>query len=490
MNKESILSKTIPGLLRHIASFAVVVGFTLFLRFLQPFLDIQIISLLYLLLVVVVTLLLGLSAGLLAGLLSFLSFNYTFIPPLYTMQVKQSQDLITLIIFLVVSLTISQLLGQARNGIRLARSREREARSTYELIADLASLPDKQSIISALANHTLTSFNFSALEVVITENEEPAPVRLVLPEGTEQSSPPQVVIPLITSRGCEGEMRIWQSEKALSPDETRLLDVFAGQAALSLERLRLARGENKARLLAESDRLKTSLLNSVSHELRSPLAVIKASVSSLRGGSIPAESPPYLELLSTIEEETDHLNLLVGNLLDMSKIETGVLKPQRRWNSIEEIANNAISSMRSQLKDHHLVTSFPDSLPLVPTDYVMIGQVFTNLISNSIKYSAAGTTIEISARQEPDCLHIVLANESPTVPVDQLERIFDKFNRITWADRVTGTGLGLSICKGFIEAHGGRIWAENPPPKFRFHITLPLTLDGAWPLLPQENEDG
>ena len=490
MKNNTLLRKFIPVFLRHLAALVVVIGFTLLLAVMQPYLEYQIIALLYLLPVVAVTLLLGLTPGILAALAAFLSFNFTFILPLYTMQVKQSQDLITLIIFLIVSIMVSQLLGQARNGMRLARSREREARWTYELISDLASLQDKASIVDALASHTITAFGFSALEIFINASEESPSISTVVPAGTVRTSLPQLVIPLITSRGREGEMRIWQTGSALTGDETRLLEVFAGQAALSLERVRLAKGEHKARLLAESDSLKTSLLNSVSHELRSPLAAIKASVSSLRSGSITWDSSAHQDLLATIEEESDHLNLLVGNLLDMSRIESGALKPQRRWNAIEEIANGAIAKMRSQLKDHHLVTDFPASLPLVPTDYVMIGQVITNLVSNSVKYSALGSTITISARQETDCLQIELSNESPPVPPDQLERIFDKFNRITRADSVTGTGLGLSICKGLVEAHGGHIWAENPPPAFRFLITLPLTLDGTWPSLPQEAEDG
>ncbi|MBE0699183.1 MAG: sensor histidine kinase KdpD, partial [Anaerolineaceae bacterium] len=126
----------------------------------------------------------------------------------------------------------------------------------------------------------------------------------------------------------------------------------------------------------------------------------------------------------------------------------------------------------------------------VPTDYVMIGQVFTNLMSNSVKYAPGGTTITISAKKEGEFLHVNVSNEGPPVPEDYLERIFDKFNRITFADRVTGTGLGLSICKGIIEAHGGRIWAENQPCCFDFHFTLPLTLNGALPDIPKEEVNG
>lgn len=134
--------------------------------------------------------------------------------------------------------------------------------------------------------------------------------------------------------------------------------------------------------------------------------------------------------------------------------------------------------------------NLPDDLPLVPTDYVMIGQVFINLLSNSIKYAALGTRIEISAGTALDFMHVRLANQSPPVPEEHLARIFEKFHRITEADRVTGTGLGLSICKGMIEAHGGKIWAANEPGRFVFHFTLPLTLDGALPDSPREIDNG
>jgi two-component system sensor histidine kinase KdpD len=174
----------------------------------------------------------------------------------------------------------------------------------------------------------------------------------------------------------------------------------------------------------------------------------------------------------------------------MSRIEAGSLQPHKRWNSIAEIAQGVANKMRKQLQDHRLELDFPAHLPLVPTDFVMIEQVFTNLMSNSIKFSPSGTVITISARKEVDHLHVQVINQGPPVAEEDLEQIFDKFHRVTAADRVTGTGLGLSICKGIIEAHGGRIWAENQPCCFVFHFVLPLTLDGALPNIPEEVRNG
>jgi two-component system sensor histidine kinase KdpD len=155
-----------------------------------------------------------------------------------------------------------------------------------------------------------------------------------------------------------------------------------------------------------------------------------------------------------------------------------------------EIAMGVATKMRNQLKDHFLEFDFPKDLPLIPSDYVMIEQVFTNLISNSVKYAPIKTQILISAMKETEVLKVIVKNHSPAVDDEHLEHIFEKFFRITRADKVIGTGLGLSICKGIIEAHGGKIWAENDPDGFQFVFTLPLKLNGNLPEIPEETANG
>jgi two-component system sensor histidine kinase KdpD len=185
------------------------------------------------------------------------------------------------------------------------------------------------------------------------------------------------------------------------------------------------------------------------------------------------------DLLAVVEEETDHLNLLVGNLLNMSRIEAGALKPQRSWNSLADVVSSALERTRQQIEKHVVDIDVSPELPLVPIDYFQIEQVFINLISNSAKYSAAVTHIGIHAqRTSGDVLQVRVSNQGPPVPDEHLERIFDKFYRVTEADRVTGAGLGLSICKGIVEAHGGKIWAENLRDGFAFSFTLPLSAEG------------
>jgi two-component system sensor histidine kinase KdpD len=291
-----------------------------------------------------------------------------------------------------------------------------------------------------------------------------------------------VLVPLQTARGLLGEIRLWRKTPPIAPPEDRLLRTFASQGALAIERAQLAQAETRAQVLEESDRLKSSLLSSVSHELRTPLATIKAGVSSLRTGEMDWDSESRAELLAAIEEETDHLNQLVSNLLNMSRIEAGALKPERRWNVLAEIVQEVVNRISKRSIQHDINIDVSEDLPLVPVDYIQMEQVFTNLISNGIKYSPANTIIQISAwpTQSQEIL-VQVKNQGPPVPEADLERIFDKFHRITAADRITGSGLGLSICKGIIEAHDGRIWAENLPDGFAFNFSLPLTWEGASP---------
>ena len=466
----------------------VVVAMTGLLKLLESYLSIQVISLMFLLPVVLSTTLWGFGAGILSAFCTFSIFNYFFIPPLYTFAVHSPQDFLALIVYLVVSLVISRLLGSAQASTAAATAREREAIRLYELSMALVGLQDDRAIVRVLTEKIQEAFNTQTVEIFLTSNPPPS---LPPPDSkvSELSSgkSPDAAVSLSTARGELGVILLWRQEAPLSKTESRLLSTFASQGALAIERARLVQSENKAILLEESDRHKSALLSSVSHELRSPLATIKASVTGLRSGTVDWETEARQDLLSVIEEETDHLNLLVGNLLDMTRLETGALKPQRKWNSLREIVNGVVKRMHLAVQKHQIKVLLPSDLPLTPVDYVQMEQVFTNLISNSVKYAPQGTTIEIQACTRPDqTLLVQVRNQGPAVADEHLERIFDKFYRITAADKVTGTGLGLSICKGIIEAHGGRIWAENSPGWFVFNFTLPLTWDGALPQSPRE----
>lgn len=449
-------------------------------------LSIQVIALVYLLPVVFSARLWGLGPGILSAFGAFLSLNYFFLPPYFTFSVNQAQDLIALIVFLVIAVVISQLLGQDQQSIASVTAREREATQLYELSAALTGLLDESAIAQILAKKVCETFFADQVEVLMNDVS-----RAVSHACTDEAQPlplkPDLAVALASARGSAGRVHIWRKKTPFSETEKRLLSTFTGQGALALERARLMQNENKTHVLEESDRLKSALLSSVSHELRSPLATIKASISSLRSETIDLDADSRRDLLAAIEEETDYLNQLVGNLLDMSRIETGSLNPQRRWNALPEIVSGVLKKMAQALQRHRLALDIPPDFPLLPVDYILMEQVFTNLLSNSAKYAPPATQITLRARLAPGQTALVqVVNQGPHVPEASLERIFDKFYRVTAADKITGTGLGLSICKGIVEAHGGRIWAENAPGCFIFNFTLPLTWEGALPQLPRE----
>jgi two-component system sensor histidine kinase KdpD len=447
-----------------------------------------IVALLYLLPVSLSTVYGGLGQGIFAALAAFLAFNYFFIEPLYSLMVHRPQDILGLGVFLGVAFALSQAFGTAKRNLTAARAREREAVQLYELSSELAGLQDGRSIVQALARKIMDTFQPERLNIIVEGAVGRDPISLSMGIQYPGMLPqPYFLIPLQTSRGLIGEIHLWRREPSSIIAEERLLKTFASQGVLALERVYLIQADNRARVLEESDRLKTALLSSVSHELRTPLATIKASVTALRSEAEALDQDARDELLAAIEEETDHLNQLVGNLLDMSRIEAGALNPQKEWNVFSDITSSVLYRMRSSMQNHSVVVDIPEELPLVPVDFAQMEQVFTNLLSNSVKYSPLGTQIQILAREQTD--HTVLVqvkNQGPPVPQEHLERIFDKFNRVTAADRITGTGLGLSICKGIIQAHGGRIWAENLADGFSYNFTLPLEWEGASPRVPIE----
>jgi two-component system sensor histidine kinase KdpD len=452
-------------------------------------LQIATIALLYLLPVGFGAAVWGLGPGIVAALAAFFSMNYFFIPPYGTLLVHQSQNLLALIVFLVLATATSQLVGRMTKSLATARARENETARLYELSRSLVRLGQETDILESLAHHVYETFQPERVEVLA--ETEGKPLLVGLPgNGPGDPDPQPAPTALISLQGTQrllGEIRLWRNGRSLQPAEERLLRTFAGQAVLALERARLTASESRARILEESDRMKSSLLSSVSHELRTPLATIKASVTSLRSDDVEWEAEARNDLLAAIEEETDHLNQLVGNLLNMSRIEAGALQLKRRWNVLAEIVAPAANRLRAADPDHRIEVSLPENLPLVYVDDILMEQVFNNLLSNSRKYSPPGTVIHVSASQpNPRTVRVQVDNQGPAVSAADLEKIFDKFHRVTAADQITGTGLGLSICKGIVEAHQGRIWAENLERGFAILFTLPQPAGETAPKVPQE----
>ncbi len=440
------------------------------------------VALLYLLPVGLSTALWGLGPGLVAALGAFLAFNYFFLPPYFTLHVLRAEDILVLLVFLVVAVTISQLVGRAKSSLARAQAREHEAIHLHELTAALVGLRNGKSIVRVVAEQVLATFRGDFVRVSVRpENNADLEVLALPSDAGLPMQRPTSLVPIQGMRGQMGEITLWRGEGGVTSEEEQLLRTFGREAALAVERVGLALAEDRAHALAQSDALKSAILSSVSHELRTPLATIKAAVTSLRSAAVSWDTEARDELLEAVEEETDHLNDLVGNLLDMSRIEAGSLKPLRQWNDLGEILRSVLGGMKKALAQHSVVAEIPSDLALVPVDFVEIEQVFRNLLSNSAKYSPPETTIRVSARQEGSWVLVEVQNEGPSIPEDYLERIFDKFFRVTAREQITGTGLGLSICRGIVEAHGGRIWAENLPGGMAFKFLLPMTWEGSGP---------
>jgi two-component system, OmpR family, sensor histidine kinase KdpD len=233
--------------------------------------------------------------------------------------------------------------------------------------------------------------------------------------------------------------------------------------------------------------LRSSLLSAVSHDLRTPLSVITGSASALLDSELTLAPTARRDLVETIHEEGERLNRLVRNLLDMTRLEAGAVKVAKEWQPIEGIVGAALSRLEDQLRDRKVDAQFPPGLPLVPIDGVLIEQVLINLLENAAKYTPKGSPIVISAHQDKSDLVMEIADRGSGIPADHVDKIFEKFHRLPRENVGGGAGLGLAICRGIVEAHGGRIWAENRDGGGAiFRFTLPI--EGAPPVLSTEDD--
>jgi two-component system sensor histidine kinase KdpD len=265
-------------------------------------------------------------------------------------------------------------------------------------------------------------------------------------------------------------------------EDDRLLSHVAAQLGITLERIRLREEATQAEILRRTDELKTALLNAVSHDLRTPLASILASAGSLLQQDVQWTEQEKRDFARAIEEEAQRLNRLVGNLLDLSRIEAGTMRPDKGWYDIGALVDGVAGRLKSVLADHQFVIDIPDDIPPVFLDYVEIDQVLSNLVENAAKYTPASTEIRISARRLNDDVEIEVADRGPGIREQDLPHLFDAFFRAARPDQPRGTGLGLAVARGLVEAHGGTIRAENRPDGgSRFVVTLPVSPVGAPP---------
>jgi two-component system sensor histidine kinase KdpD len=267
------------------------------------------------------------------------------------------------------------------------------------------------------------------------------------------------------------------------------VDAFAAQMALAIERAMLAEETSKARREIETEQLRSSLLSSVSHDLRTPLAVITGSASALLQGGTSISEPTRQDLLKTVLEEAERLNRLIRNLLDMTRLESGAVKIKKEWLPLEELVGAAVDRVEARLTGRELHVELPRDLPLVPCDPMLIEQALINLLENAGKYSTG--PIDVSAAQRGTEVVVEVADRGPGIPPGEETRVFEKFHRAVREGSTEGVGLGLTICRAIVSAHGGRIWVQNRDgggAAFRFA----LPIEGEQPRLPasEPNEAG
>jgi two-component system sensor histidine kinase KdpD len=270
----------------------------------------------------------------------------------------------------------------------------------------------------------------------------------------------------------------------LDPGEGQLLATFTGQVAGALERATLAEETEKARVQIQTEQLKNSLLSSVSHDLRTPLAVITGSAATLQEGGL--DDTTRSELTAAILEEGQRLNRLVRNLLDMTRLQAGALVVKKEWQAIEEVIGSALGRLEDRLGSRPIQTVVPTDLPMAPFDPVLIEQVLVNLLENAIKYTPEGSALEITAEPLDSALKVTVSDHGPGVPEADVEKVFEKFYRVGAGKG--GVGLGLTICRGIVTAHGGKLWVENRPlGGAAFSFTVPI--EGEPPLAPPPDEE-
>jgi len=294
----------------------------------------------------------------------------------------------------------------------------------------------------------------------------------------------RLFVPMRTGRGVVGVVGLDSDRPGaiLTPDQRRLFDALIDQAALAIERINLAQDVDRARISAETERLRSALLTSISHDLRTPLSSILGSATALKSQRKMLGEAAQEELVDTIQEEAERLNRFIANLLDMTRLESGAIAPNVDMIDLGDIVGSVLEQGRKVLAGHKIVIDLEPDLPMLRVDPVLFAQVLFNVLDNAAKYSPAGTEIHLQARREGSAIRLEVLDEGEGVPPADLERIFDKFYRVHAADRKrAGTGLGLAICRGFIEAMGGTIVAGNRKDRRGavFTITMPVEAQAA-----------
>lgn len=533
------------------------------------------VSMLYLLPVLFLGALYGSGPAVFASVLSFLAFDFFFVPPLHRLDVSSPSEWLSLGLLLATALVTGQLTGALRSRAHEARLRQHQTQTLYELARTIASVTDLDALLPAIAERVVTMFAPSgmvACSILLPDGAGHLAERALVPDGgtaaralsirgrgrqylardafvrgetlgvgpaaaasthftaSQADVSPSAVcyVPLRGSATVVGVLGVAGASEvrdlvianpadgigerpahligiagpsAQAVSLRRLFEAVCGQIALAVERDSLRRTAVHAEALRESDRLKDALLGSVTHDLRTPLAAIKAITSGLAQRDIAWTEVEWRDQVANIDHSVDRLSRLVSNLLDLSRLEAGVAAPRPDWHLLGEVIATVLDRLElaGQLSGRLVRLDLPPDLPLIPMDHEQIEQVLTNVIENALKYSPSAASVSMTARvltpeprREP-AVEVRVTDAGIGIPAEELEAIFGKFYRvrqatIPWdpARPPTGTGLGLAICRAIVDAHGGRIWAESLPGQgTTIAFTLPIPTAGPHGGLPE-----
>lgn len=479
--------KAPPDVLAYGITTLIVIAALLVALLVQPILGMENADLIFLIGVIGVAVRFGLLPSVLASVFSVMAYNFFFLPPVYTLTISNPAHAVALLFFLVAALLASNLAGRARDQVNAARQRTRTTEALYAFSRKIAGVATLDDLLWAAAFQMSSMLKVNV--VLLLPEDGRLEVRAGYPPedllddadigaaswSWENNKPAgrgaetlpgarRLFMPLRTSRGPVGVVGLDRERPGalMTPDERRLFDALLDQTAVAIERVRFAEEIDKRQVLAETERLRAALLNSISHDLSTPLAAILGAATSLQQFEDLYDRSTRQDLVGTIRDEAERLRRFVHNLLDMTRLESGALELNRELVDVGEIVGAALERCSRILDHHRLDIAIAPDLPMLELDPVLFEQALVNLLDNAAKYAPAGSTVAVEARDREDQLTITVQDEGPGIPLAELDRIFEKFRRLRMGDRQrAGTGLGLAVCRGFVEALGGNIRAGN-----------------------------
>lgn len=478
----------------------------------DDWLGLQNLSLVFLMAVLGSAVLYGFMPALFTAFASVAAYNFFFLPPLYTFTIRDPSNIWALGFFLAVALLTSRLTARVREQADIARARARTTAQLSAFASKLAGIGDLDDLCWAACHQIALMLKLRV--VLLLPDDTGLGLASAYPPDDHLSEAdhaaalwafengkaagrgaatlpgsPRLYLPLRTDRSTVAVVGITNDDSSgplLTPDDRRLLDALLDQAAVAIERVRLVRAIDQAKLESETERLRAAMLTSLSHDLRTPLAGIIAAVTSLKTGDAADDAPTRAALLDTLHAEAERMGRFVRNLLDMTRLEAGALEQKREPTDLADVVSGAVRRAGPILAHHVLEMAVPTDLPLVRGDHLLLEQAVFNLLDNAAKYAPAASTIRIEARRQVAHVCLSVMDRGPGIPPDLRERVFDKFFRVQARDhQQAGTGLGLAICRGFVEAMGGTVTVRDRDdglPGACFDLTLPVDPRGELPV--------